>query len=159
MITPAKKAVLLAALSIVVLGLCWKDYRDRKNHQVLSKFVEIFVGAGQGVELWRTNGLNAATPAATAQCLRNVAEYDYPDWSIWYFKPGSTGAKYVASASKNTQYLVTEVQRIVARERTDAIKDLIARLRVTTGQDLGGDPQKWIKEFAYKKYPRSRPNG
>ena len=155
MITPKKTTIWLASLSIVVLGLCWKDYRDSKNHRVLSGFVQSFVGLAQFIEAMRTNGLNAATPAATAQCLRNAVEYDYPDWSIGSLKPGAVGAKCFASAPQGTQYCVTELQRTVERERTVAIKELITHLRTTTGQDLGDDPKKWIKELANKKYPRS----
>jgi hypothetical protein len=106
--------------------------------------------------MMRTNGLNAATPAATAQCLRNAVDFEFPDWSIGSLKPGSVGAAYIAAAPQSTQYYVTELERIVARERTAAIKDLMAHLRATTGQDLGDDPQKWIKEFANRKYPRPR---
>jgi len=156
MATPKKTTIWLTALSLVVLGLCWKNYRDSRNHRVLSGFLQSFIGEAQFIEIWRTNGLSAATPAATAQCLRNAAEFEFPDSSIGSLKPGSVGAAYLAAAPQSTQYYVTELQRTAARERTAAIKELIARLRTTTGQDLGDEPQPWIKEFANKKYPRPR---
>jgi hypothetical protein len=156
MITSKKTTIWLTTLSVVVLGLCWKVYRDNKNYRVLSGFVQSHIGQGQLIEQCRENGLNGATPAVTAQCLRNAFGFEYPDESIGSLKPGSVGATYFAAAPQSTQYYVTELQRIVARERTAAIKDLIAHLRTTTGQDLGDDPQKWINEFANKKYPRPR---
>jgi hypothetical protein len=100
--------------------------------------------------------LNAATPAATAQCLRNAANYELPDYSNDSLKPGSVGAEYLAAAPQTTQFYVIELQRVIARERTAAIKDLIAHLRTTTGRDLGDDPQPWIKEFANQKFPRPK---
>jgi hypothetical protein len=159
MMTPKKTTIWLAALSLVVIGLCWKNHRDSKNHRILSGFLQSFIGKAQLIEQSRANGLNGATPAATAQCLRNAVEFEYPDSSIRSLKPGSVGATYLASAPQSTHYYVTELQHIVARERAAAIQGLIAHLRATTGQDFGDDPQPWIKEFANKKYPRPRAKG
>ena len=154
MITPKKTTIWLATLSIVVLGLCWKNYCDSRNHRILSRFAQSFLGLAQFIEQTRDGGLNGATPAVTATCLKHAVEFEYPDWSNGWPEPGSEVANQFASAPQGTRYCVTELQKMVARERTAAIKDLIAHLRATTGQDLGDDPQKWIKEFANKKYPR-----
>ncbi len=144
MITPRKTTIWLTALSLVVLALCWKVYRDNREHRVLSGFVQRYFGLAQFIEQSRANGLNGGTPAVTATCLKHAAEFEYPGES-------TVGAEYLASAPQATRYCVTELQRMVARERTAAVKDLIAHLRATTGQDLGDDPQPWIKEFANKK--------
>lgn len=148
MITPKKTTIWLAALSIVVLGLCWKAYHDYREHQVLRSFVHALTAQAEVIEQCRDNGLHGATPSVTATCLKYAIEFQMPDWSV--------GSKYFASAPQVTQYYTAQLQRMVARERTAAIKDLIAHLRATTGQDLGDDPQKWIKEFANKEYQRPR---
>ena len=45
--------------------------------------------------------------------------------------------------SQNTNAL----GRIIEHERTIVIRDIIAYLRIKTGEDLGDDPAKWISKF------------
>ena len=157
MITPKKTTIWLASLSIVVLGLCWKAYQDNQDDKVLCAFVHALTAQAEVIEQCRDGGFHGANPSVTATCLKHAVEFEWPDWSIGSPKAGSVGAKSLAAAPQGTHYYVTQLQRMVARERAAAIKDLIAHLRTKTGQDLGDDPQKWIKEFANKKYPRERP--
>ena len=42
----------------------------------------------------------------------------------------------------------SRLDRIVERERAQAVKDIVARLRRLTGEDLGDDPARWTQEFA-----------
>ena len=156
MIAPKKTTIWLAALSLAVLGLCWKVYQDHQVHKVLSAFVHALTAQAEVIEQCRDVGLHGANPSVTATCLKHAVEFEWPDWTIASFKAGSVGAEHLAAAPQSTQYYVTQLQRMVSRERTVAIKDLIAHLRTKTGQDLGEDPQKWIKEFANKKYPREK---
>jgi hypothetical protein len=55
---------------------------------------------------------------------------------------------YYPSGSK--QETGSRLGRIVERERTLAVRDIIARLRVKTGQDLGENPDVWIQKYATK---------
>jgi hypothetical protein len=157
MITPKKTTIWLTALSIVVFSLCWKVYQDNRKHRVLCAFVQDLTTHAEVVEQYREGGLNGATPAVTAKCLKHAVEFQIPEWSSGSVdQPESVGSKLFATAPQSTRHYVTQLQRMVARERTAAIRDLIAHLRTTTGQNLGDDPQKWINEFANKKYPRPR---
>jgi len=44
---------------------------------------------------------------------------------------------------QNTNFYVMAVQQA----RTNAVRDIIEYLRKKTGDDLGDDPQKWIKKY------------
>ena len=68
-------------------------------------------------------------PADAAGCLQYVVNY-YPSGS-----KQETGSR---------------LDHIVERERTLAIRDIIAHLRVKTGQDLGENPDAWIQKYATK---------
>ena len=98
------------------------------------------------IEQSRDGGRHGATPSVTATCLKTVVEFQIPPEST-----GTLGSKYFDSAPQRTQYYATQLQRMVARERTAAIKDLIEYFRTRTGEDLGDDPLKWIQEYAHKK--------
>ena len=108
MITPKKTTIWLASLSIVVLGLCWKDYRDGKNHRVLCGFVHALTSQAEVIEEHRNNGLHGANPSVTASCLKYAVEFGMPDWSV--------GSASFASARQDTQYYATQLQRMAARE-------------------------------------------
>ena len=52
---------------------------------------------------------------------------------------------YYPSGTK--QRVGSHVDRMVELSRQAAIRDMIAHLRVTTGIDLGADPEKWIERY------------
>ena len=66
-------------------------------------------------------------PAGAAGCLQCVVNY-YPSGS-----KQETGSR---------------LDRIVERERTLAVREIIAHLRVKTNQDLGENPDVWIQKYA-----------
>jgi len=53
---------------------------------------------------------------------------------------------YYPSGSK--QETGSRLDRIVERERALAVRDIIAHLRIKTGEDLGENPEAWIKKYA-----------
>ncbi len=53
---------------------------------------------------------------------------------------------YYPSGSK--QETGSRLDRIVERERSLAVRDILSFLRSTTGEDLGEDPQLWIQTYA-----------
>ena len=52
---------------------------------------------------------------------------------------------YYPSGSK--QVTGTQLDRVVESARSNAIAEIVARLRATTGKDLGNEPDKWLKEY------------
>jgi hypothetical protein len=62
-----------------------------------------------------------------AGCLRYV---------VWYYPSGSK------------QDTGSRLDRIVERERAYAVRDIIAILRSKSSEDLGDDPEPWIKKYA-----------
>jgi len=56
---------------------------------------------------------------------------------------------YYPSGTK--QSTGSHVDRMVERSRQLAIDDMIARLRIVTGGDLGKDPQSWIDRYGEKE--------
>jgi len=56
--------------------------------------------------------------------------------------------RYYPSGSK--QRTGSHLDKMVERERTRAVRDILAHLRQKTGQDLGEDPEKWIERLARK---------
>lgn len=68
-------------------------------------------------------------PAGAAGCLQYVVNY-YPSGS-----KQETGSR---------------LDRMVERERTRAVSDIISHLRAKTGQDLGENPEPWIQKYAPK---------
>jgi|SRR5580765_7515213 len=147
-----KTKIWLTVLSIVVIGLCWRVYCVGRDQRVLGAFVQDLTTQAEVIEQYRTSGLHGATPSVTASCIKHITEFQIPAWSAGSVgQPGSVGSKYFASAPQRTRYYVTQLKRMVERERTAAIGDLITFLRSKTGRDLGDDPQKWIQEYANKK--------
>jgi hypothetical protein len=65
--------------------------------------------------------------ATAAGCLENVVNY-YP-----------SGTK---------QETGSQLDFIVERERTLAVRDIVADLRSKTGENLGENPEAWIKKYA-----------
>ena len=144
--TTNKIKIWLTLLSIAVICLCWKDYRDGRDYRVLCSYAHNLTMEAEVIEQSRDGGRHGATPSVTATCLKTVVEFQIPPEST-----GTLGSKYFDSAPQRTQYYATQLQRMVARERTAAIKDLIEYFRTRTGEDLGDDPLKWIQEYAHKK--------
>ncbi len=144
------KLVCVALFLIGSLSFCLPFYRVYQRHRVFSSFVAVFTTEAELIETLRTNGLHAATPSATAQCLRNIVQVGKTaDWSgAAIDQPGSTGAKLFAKAPQPTQYYATQLHRMVERQRASAAAELVSVLHARTGQELGSDPQKWIEEYA-----------
>jgi hypothetical protein len=69
----------------------------------------------------------SAEAGEAARCLRYAAHY-YP-----------SGTKQERGSS---------LDRIVERQRSQAIEDIIAHLRTKTGRDLGVDPEPWIEAYS-----------
>ena len=55
---------------------------------------------------------------------------------------------YYPSGSK--QRSGSKLDRVVERHRTAVVRDIIAHLRRTTGQDLGERPEPWIQKYAQR---------
>ena len=53
---------------------------------------------------------------------------------------------YYPSGTK--QEVGSRLDRMVERERTLAVRDIVAYLRTKTGQDLGESPEVWIQKYA-----------
>ena len=71
----------------------------------------------------------SADAVGAAQSLAYVVNY-YP-----------TGTKQVRGSL---------LDRMVERERTNAVLEIISHLRTKTGEDLGDDPEKWIQKYAVR---------
>jgi hypothetical protein len=69
----------------------------------------------------------AADPFGAASQLEYIVGY-YP-----------TGTKQIPGS---------RLDKVVERQRAQAVHDIIAYLRTKTGEDLGDDPQKWIQKYA-----------
>jgi hypothetical protein len=55
---------------------------------------------------------------------------------------------YYESGSK--QETGSRLDRMVERERQRAAQDIMAYLRIKTGQDLGESPEAWIQKYAQR---------
>jgi len=55
---------------------------------------------------------------------------------------------YYPSGSK--QRAGSKLDRVVERHRTTVVRDIVAHLRHTTGQDLGDSPEPWIQKYAQR---------
>ncbi|MGO8926236.1 MAG: hypothetical protein ACLQU3_05015 [Limisphaerales bacterium] len=113
----------VACVGLLVLCAClfW-SYGWLKIHVAFAS------GQTQIFDEMRTKALQS-DPAGAAGCLQYVVNY-YPSGS-----KQETGSR---------------LDRIVERERTLAVRDIIAHLRVKTGQDLGENPDAWIQKYTTK---------
>jgi hypothetical protein len=61
---------------------------------------------------------------------------------------GSLGyvVNYYPSGSK--QRTGSKLDRVVERHRTTVVREIIAHLRLTTGDDLGESPEVWIQKYS-----------
>ena len=116
-------ALLLGVLCVTFLGsssfLFWIS--EHLNFQ--SKFANEQTGI---FDQMRTRALQSSSPADIADCLGYVFNY-YP-----------SGTKQ--KSGSNLDY-------VVERHRTTVMRDIIAHLRQTTGQDLGKQPAPWIQKY------------
>jgi len=135
-----------------VLCLSWQVYRQYTRHRQLSGILQSFIGQADFYEQ-NVNAVLAhgATPSAMAQMLRNIVRFNDFGPATEFGQPGSNAAKAVNSAPQEIQYYVTHLQAMVAKEKAAAISDMIKALRAKTGQDLGDDPEMWIRRYADKK--------
>lgn len=64
-------------------------------------------------------------------------------------KAAAGALEYVVSyyPSGTKQTLGSKLDRIIERARASAISDIIADLRVKTGDNLGDDPRPWIEKY------------
>jgi hypothetical protein len=76
-----------------------------------------------------TSQASRSNAGEAAECLQYVVDY-YP-----------SGTK---------QQTGSKVDRIVERDRAHAIREIIGYLRQKTGEDLGDDPEQWIRKFAHR---------
>ena len=77
----------------------------------------------------RTRALQSTSPPDIAGSLQYAAFY-YP-----------SGSKQRAGS---------QLDRVVERHRTAVVRDIVAHLRRTTGQDLGESPEPWIQKYAQR---------
>jgi len=113
----------VVCLSLLMLcGCLFWNYGWLKIHVALaSEQTQIF-------DDMRTKALQSDA-AGAAGCLQYVLDY-YP--------------------SGSNQESGSRLDRIVERERRQAVRDIISHLRAKTGQDLGENPDAWIRKYATK---------
>ena len=74
--------------------------------------------------------------------MRAKALQSHPDNAVKYLE---YVVDYYPSGTKQVQG--SRLDRIVERARQNAIREILAYLRVKTGKELGDDPQRWIDEL------------
>jgi hypothetical protein len=74
--------------------------------------------------------------------MRDKAYQSHPENAVKYLE---YAVSYYPSGTKQVQG--SSLDRIVERARQNAIREILAYLRVKTGKDLGDDPQRWIDEL------------
>jgi len=80
----------------------------------------------RGFESQRARALQSTAPPEIAGCLKTVVFH------------------YVSGTKQRTG---SPLDGVVERHRTAVVRDIIAHLRRTTGQDLGESPEPWIKKY------------
>lgn len=111
--------VICAGLLVLHGSLLWSYGRLKIRVAFASEQTQIF-------DDMRAQALQS-DPAGAVGCLEYVVSY-YP------------------SGSK--QETVSRLDRMVERERTVAVRDIVAYLRAKTGEDLGESPEAWIQKYA-----------
>ena len=113
-------ALSLICLGLLVLGGClfW-------NYAFLKIHVAFAEGQTRIFAAMREQARHS-DPRGAAGCLQYVVNY-YP--------------------SGTRQTTGSQLDRIVERDRAQAVEEIIASLRVKTGQDLGTDPSPWILKY------------
>jgi hypothetical protein len=74
--------------------------------------------------------------------MRAKALQSHPENAVEYLQ---YVVDYYPSGTKQVQG--SRLDRIVERARQNAIREILADLRVKTGKDLGDDPQRWIDDL------------
>ena len=103
------------------------------------------------IETYRKGGSHG-TVANAVNCLRQIVEFKLPDGyrppkhPIRTFPP-----TIVIPTTDIKQDAFAKLHRMVDIARAAAVGDIIAYLRSKTGDDLGGDPQRWIAAYATTK--------
>lgn len=77
----------------------------------------------------RTRALQSTSPPDIAGSL---------EYAVFYYPSGSK------------QRTGSRLDRVVERHRTAVVRDIVAHLRRTTGQDLGESPEPWIQKYAQR---------
>jgi hypothetical protein len=113
---------ILVALALVLALLCgWLVW------QFACQSIEVvFADEQTGIFEEMTTQALQSKPAEAADCLKYVLGY-YP-----------SGTKQQAGS---------RLDRMVERQRAQAVREIIACLRRKTGEDLGEVPQQWIRKF------------
>ncbi len=115
-------STVLALVVVLLLALCAKLFWDYSLLELRTEF------AREQIEIFgemRDQALESDVSGA-ADCLRYAVGY-YP-----------SGTKQVAGS---------RLDQIVERARNEASRAIIAHLRTKSGEDLGADPEKWIKKY------------
>lgn len=116
-------AISLGVIVVLLAGICgWQFWKLTWLRVQLAFAVE----QTQIFEDMRSKSLATSDPAEAAGFLA---------YTVWYYP---TGSKQDASSF---------LDEIVERDRDAAIRDIIADLRIKTGQHLGGDPQAWLEAY------------
>jgi hypothetical protein len=123
--------VLVLVLGAAVVGLSVLCVWQALLYAPLSIELAHAEGEIETFDEMREQALRSA-PAEAVGCLAYTVTY-YP-----------SGSKH-ASGSR--------IDRIVERARASAVREIIAHLRRSTGEDLGDDPAPWIKKYADGKQP------
>lgn len=77
----------------------------------------------------RTQALQSTSPPDIAGSL---------EYAVFYYPSGSK------------QQAGSRLDRVVERHRMAVVRDIVAHLRRTTGQDLGESPEPWIQKYAQR---------
>ncbi len=124
---PASKRVTvgLSIAVLLLLALCAKLYWD---YSLLSLRTEF---AREQIEIFHEISSHALESGVTdaVESMRYASCY-YP-----------SGTKQVRGS---------RLDRLVERERSDAVRAIISHLRTKTGEDLGDSPERWIEKYAKK---------
>ena len=102
--------------------LFWKYSVLRIKVAFAEKQTEIFEGM-------RSRALQSTTPVNIASSLSYAVSY-YPSYS--------------------KQNSGSSLDQIVERHRSAVLREIIAHLRRTTGEDLGDNPEPWLKKYAQR---------
>ena len=117
---------------------------------VLGVFCAVLL-VGSGFLLWIHGSLHLRTAFADEQtqifddmrmrALQSTAAPDIAgslEYVVFYYPSGSK------------QRAGSKLDRVVERHRTAVVRDIVAHLRRTTGQDLGDGPEPWIQKYAHR---------
>jgi hypothetical protein len=110
-------------------------------------FVLLLLGAC-GLVLWEAAGLSLRLTFAEDQteqfeeCRARALRSDAAEAAACL----KFIVNYHPSGTKQTPG--SRLDRLVERERSRAVRDVIAHLRAQTGLDLGDDPEGWVRRFA-----------